>query len=80
MRKLRLRLDELEIASFDTTEAPEGAGTVVGQEAWTEDPTCQYTCQVTFCSDETCGFCTGPHQTCYHTCGCPYSVQDTCDC
>jgi hypothetical protein len=61
MRKLRLRMDDLRIDSFDTAHAAKAAGTVRGQEDVTFlENTCR-TCDVTCnpsCDD-----------SCYYTCG-----------
>lgn len=61
MRKLKLRMDDLRIDSFDTARTASAAGTVRGQEIVTlRDNTCR-TCEATCnpsCDD-----------SCYYTCG-----------
>lgn len=49
MNKLTLRLDELEVESFDTSRVPEEEGTVVAHE-YTEDRSCLMSCN----GDHTC--------------------------
>jgi hypothetical protein len=88
MRKLSLKLDELEVETFETSAAGLTRGTVVARV--TEPETCDYPCpsaQRTWCGtcDPAAFSCaiTCP-QSCYGSCGntcfsCPTCGQVTCD-
>jgi len=71
MRKLRLRIDELSVESFDAGEAESGRGTVKGYWVWTDPRACteQGMCTVDgTCANTGCGnSCDG---TCFGTCWC----------
>ena len=78
MRKLTLKLEDLQVDGFSTTPAEPQRGTVIGHSHYTWctcpgpptcDATCQYTCPET-CVD-TCA------QTCWETCD-DYSCVQTC--
>ncbi|HEX6910760.1 MAG TPA: pinensin family lanthipeptide, partial [Longimicrobium sp.] len=73
MKKLSLRIDELEIESFETHLEPENRGTVVGQQetpyAWicTAEVSCDYGCDTINYSCPTAVNCqtqTCPSDTC----------------
>jgi hypothetical protein len=81
MTRLKLRLDDLAVETFDATPAKAERGTVVGRQE--SEPTlctdqgcvtacyltCHPTCQPETCAD-TCGeTCFGPN-TCPHPAGC----------
>jgi hypothetical protein len=78
MGKLTLRLDELEVDSFDTTAAERGRGTVFGEQCTCDTqctcpgcPTCDITCPAT---------CGGSCDSCADTCvPCNNSNHGTCD-
>jgi hypothetical protein len=79
MNKLKLRLDDLSVESFDTVRAERSKGTVMGQELCSCGGTCagQATCDYT-CDDPTCPY-TCDDNTCAATCDtCSPSCWDTC--
>ncbi|HEX6373896.1 MAG TPA: hypothetical protein VF006_33515 [Longimicrobium sp.] len=93
MNKLRLRLDDLRIDSFDTSPAQQAKGTVFGEQCtcYTQCtcpgcPTCYASCNGT-CDASCNGTCAGTcGDSCYGTCdaGCmtaegPSCVGPTCD-
>lgn len=55
----KLKLDELEVASFSTTPQPrEKRGTVVGNGITWDCPNTQWDCSIDFCSFYPCGLTT----------------------
>lgn len=80
MNKLKLRLDDLSVESFDTQRMDREKGTVIGEECscgGTCDATCPNTCAYT-CDDNTCLY-TCDDATCAGTCDtCSPSCWDTC--
>ncbi|HEX5870927.1 MAG TPA: hypothetical protein VFY65_10945 [Longimicrobium sp.] len=76
MRKLKLRLEDLEIAGFSTTPGARPRGTVVGEQGthYTYCTCYQHTCFGT-CHQETCADTCA--QTCWETCD-DYSCAQTC--
>lgn len=74
MTKLRLRMEDLAVESFDSSPARPQRGTVMGQETWyPTECTCQgqYTC-VESCPQtcwETCDATCPWNHTCWETCG-----------
>ena len=86
MNKLKLRLDDLSVESFDTERMEKEKGTVVGEQLCTcnscpGQATCDYTCDDATCpqtcDDNTCAV------SCYGTCAascdtCSPSCWDTC--
>jgi hypothetical protein len=92
MRKLLLKLDDLQVDTFDTTVRPRGKGTVFGEQCtcWTRCgqntcpgcPTCDNTCNGADTCANTCAYtcddvsCAG---SCNASCGgsCEYSCGDT---
>ena len=91
MIKLKLRLDDLAVESFDTTAVRQEKGTVFGEQCTCQtvcscpgcpscDPTCAYTCDDATCpACPTCGATcanTCDDPTCYETCG--FSCWDSC--
>ena len=77
MKKLKLDLDELKVASFETDSLKKKTGgTVYGNVTWTEVPVnCTYeTCWVQSCFDsciQSCAF------ECHGTAGCPTNLDCT---
>jgi hypothetical protein len=83
--KLKLRLDDLQVDTFQTTPVPNEKGTVFGEQctcpgvntcdATCAGPTCNASCQAS-CVDNTCAI------DVYGTCGlsCPGTCYDTCPC
>ena len=80
MQKLRLRLEDLRIASFATTPVEKAKGTVFGEQCTCYTnctcpgcPTCDASCNGT-CEATPCG-------TCDYSCGgtCDASCNGTCD-
>ena len=78
MNKLRLNLNQLTVASFDTAGTPPRKGTVFGEQCtcWTYCrqntcpgcPTCDGTCATWDATCESCdGTCDSCGATCYHT-------------
>ncbi len=61
MRKLSMKLEDLEVETFATDPATEARGTVLGRE--TSD-TCEETC-----GGETFGSCDPYASDCHYTCG-----------
>jgi len=53
MEKLKLHIDALEVESFPTSEAADGAGTVLGAEATLHTGQCG-TCAGPTCNGDTC--------------------------
>jgi hypothetical protein len=84
MNKLKLRLDELAVESFDTTRLSDDKGTVFGEQCSCQTvcscpgcPTCDATCAQT-CDDPTCVGQTCWGNTCEGTCaldGCPLPTR-----
>ena len=77
MKKLKLRLDDLQVDSFQTTMVRKEKGTVFGEQCTCRTqctcpgcPTCDASCNGT-CGASCNGTCDA---SCYGTCG------DTCDC
>ena len=86
--KLRLKLEELSVESFDTTRSEKAKGTVFGEQCTCYTnctcpgcPTCDASCEATCantCDDYTCvASCNG---TCDASCGdtCGTSCKGTC--
>jgi hypothetical protein len=78
--KLTLKLDDLRVDTFDTTDPRGERGTVVGQQQCTCDVTCPFTCADGTCGgiyDTTCNCTVGGH-SCAGTCGatCPFTCAD----
>jgi hypothetical protein len=71
----KLRLDDLSVESFNTTEIRRDKGTVVGEQMCTcytvctcpGCPTCDATCAYT-CDDQTCPACPTCAESCNGTC------------
>jgi hypothetical protein len=64
MRKLKLRMDDLRVDSFDTARAPGAAGTVRGHDGTAEGGGSRTVCEVATCE-------TNCFNTCYD--GCTYA-------
>ncbi len=91
MNKLKLRLENLSVESFDTTPTQKAKGTVFGEQCTCYTnctcpgcPTCDNTCAYT-CDDATCPACpTCGADTCGDTCDascydtCGFTCYDTC--
>ena len=71
MNKLKLRLDDLQVDTFQTTSAPKQKGTVFGE---------QCTCW-TYCGQNTCPGCPTCNASCNGSCdvSCNGSCAVTCD-
>jgi hypothetical protein len=88
MKKLKLRLDDLQVDTFQTTSAPKQKGTVFGEQCtcYTQCtcpgcPTCDASCNGT-CDASCNGTCDAScNGTCGDTCEytCDYSCGYTCD-
>ena len=77
MNKLKLRMDDLHVDSFDTTAAQAPAGTVFGEQC-----TCYTNCTCPGCPtcDASCnGTCDGA-ATCLNTCDGAYTCQQVTEC
>ena len=93
MKKLKLKLDEIKVDSFQINPSIENKGTAVGNILTRVDigiggGTCggdtNNTCFPTQCGDTcapTCGITCGTCETCNYTCGgtCDISCGGTCD-
>ena len=84
MRKIRLDLYALDVASFSTAPVATGGGTVRGRESlWTCLQTCFVDCQtdaqcVGYLTQENCGTQEKSCETGYATCA--VTCNDTCTC
>jgi hypothetical protein len=68
MRKLKLDLDRLEVASFETTEAVRGRGTVLGRGLPPpSEHSCDDFCTYTWAGYSTCDYSEPP--SCANGCG-----------
>jgi hypothetical protein len=82
MNKLKLRLDELRVDSFQTSPPAAERGTVVGkQETWghctvSYDPSCGVSCTTDSCEGPTCPYTCA--ESCNGSCG-PGTCFQTCD-
>ena len=94
MNKLKLKLDDLQVDTFQTTPASKEKGTVFGEQCtcWTQCgqntcpgcPTCDATCNGT-CNASCNGTCASCGASCGGSCDwtcdwtCDYSCGDSCD-
>lgn len=85
MKKLKLNIEALEVASFETDGSPEAKGTVRANNDSIDDVTCIETCIGDTCWDS-CGYdCTTPPSgdtyqihSCAYTCGCTNAYYQSC--
>ncbi|HEU4881741.1 MAG TPA: hypothetical protein VFT45_05835 [Longimicrobium sp.] len=75
MNKLKLRLDELRVDSFQTTLPPAEKGTVIAQGV-SYDPSCGVSCTTDSCEGATCPYTCA--ESCNGSCG-PGTCFQTCE-